>query len=119
MYLGYYIPPRTNLLILFGQMHRLPEFWPNPEQFKPERFFNNDNQNYSTNAYAPFGDGVFKCVGYSLAISEITIIISMLLYQFCFELVSPIIDLEFNQGTTLRPKSKIIIKVLENESDVT
>lgn len=99
--------------ILLGQMHRLPDFWPDPEEFNPERFLNHDKQNSFFEAYAPFGDGVHKCVGYSIGVSEISIIISMLLHQFHFELVSPIIDLEFTQGSTLAPKTKIVLKVLE------
>lgn len=91
-------------------MHRLPDFWPNPEKFDPERFLNADQPN-SFEAYTPFSDGFHKCVGYRLALSEMSIILSMLIHHFRFELVSPIKDLEFTHGITLMPKSKIMIKV--------
>lgn len=94
-------------------MHHLPEFWPDPEEFNPERFLNDAQQNYFVDAFAPFCDGVHKCVGYRMALSEISIIVSMLLHQFRFELVSPLKNLEFTQGSTLIPKSKIMISVME------
>lgn len=65
-----YIIPETNLLIkrgtpiiisLFG-MHRDAEYFPNPMLYDPERFLE-ENSNYSSTAYMPFGEGPRHCIG--------------------------------------------------------
>lgn len=96
-------------------MHRLPEYWPDPEEFNPERFLNNDQPINPFDAYAPFCDGAHKCVGYHLAVSQITIVLCILLHQFSFELVSPTTRNleEFVHGITLTPTTEIMIKVLK------
>jgi cytochrome P450 len=58
--------------------HRLPESWPDPERFDPERFAGdktNSNRNFT---YIPFGAGPHMCIGIHLAMAETQIVLAML-----------------------------------------
>ena len=35
---NYSIPPGSDIFISVWNLHRSPEFWPNPEEFNPDRF---------------------------------------------------------------------------------
>lgn len=94
-------------------MHRLPEFWPEPDEFKPERFMHTEQSTSFFDAFMPFGDGNHKCIGYQFALAEVTVILSMLLNEFCFELVSPLKELLYSIGITMGPKTPIVVKVFK------
>jgi cytochrome P450 len=54
-------------------IHQDPEVYPDPEAFSPERFLDgNDPGGYS---WLPFGGGVRRCPGASLALLEMRVII--------------------------------------------
>jgi len=58
--------------------HRLPESWPDPERFDPERFAGektNSNRNFT---YIPFGSGPHMCIGIHLAMAETQIVLAMM-----------------------------------------
>ena len=42
----------------------MPEYWPDPERFDPERFADHRREDKVHRfAYLPFGTGVHKCIG--------------------------------------------------------
>ncbi|CAB4069313.1 CYP3A [Lepeophtheirus salmonis] len=47
--------------------HYNPEFFPNPNEFKPERFFQENNLEIIPNTYRPFGNGNRSCIAYRLS----------------------------------------------------
>lgn len=52
-----------------------PEYFPEPDKFKPARFYESDPEHdkYKPRhpyAYLPFGHGAHKCIGYKFAIQE-------------------------------------------------
>jgi cytochrome P450 len=58
--------------------HRLPESWPDPDRFDPERFVGektNSNRNFT---YIPFGSGPHMCIGIHLALAEMQIALAMI-----------------------------------------
>lgn len=44
-------------------MHRNPEHFPEPEQYRPERFFPENRHNIKPYTYMPFGEGQRICIG--------------------------------------------------------
>ncbi|WP_163745999.1 cytochrome P450 [Mycolicibacterium helvum] len=56
-------------------MHRRPEIYPDPEQFRPERFLDN---HFSTHTWIPFGGGVRHCLGAVFAEREMRIVLKAL-----------------------------------------
>ena len=81
----YDLAPDTWLLISIYALHHREDLYPNPKQFKPQRFI---NQNYSNYEYIPFGGGNRRCIGSALALLEMKLVTATILKRFKFELTS-------------------------------
>ncbi|KAF4451202.1 sterigmatocystin biosynthesis [Fusarium albosuccineum] len=55
-------------------IHHNPEYWPNPDDFIPERWLNTD---VYKNAYRPFELGPRACIGQGLAMTEMRMLLAM------------------------------------------
>ncbi|CAB4069309.1 CYP3A [Lepeophtheirus salmonis] len=62
--------------------HYNPEFFPTPNEFKPERFFQENNLEIIPNTYRPFGDGNRSCIAYRFAMMELQLILEKLVKKF-------------------------------------
>lgn len=85
-------------------MHKHPELWDNPLQFKPERFLtpNEATRKY----YHPFGAGPRMCIGNNFALMEITLILAKMVHAMDFKLV-PGQKIVAQPLITLKPKHGI------------
>ncbi len=54
---GYTIPKGSCIVSNLWYVHRDPEVWPDPEQFKPERFLNSKGEFVARDGWIPFGTG--------------------------------------------------------------
>jgi cytochrome P450 len=68
--------------------HRMPEFWPSPLQFDPNRFAEEQIRARPQLHYFPFGFGPHRCVGMHFAVIEMRIAIALMLSRFEIELVN-------------------------------
>lgn len=65
-------------------LHYDPETYPNPEEFDPERF-NEENKKLRDSAtFLPFGVGPRICIGMRFAIIEIKILMASILSKYRF-----------------------------------
>ncbi len=70
---GWTVPAETMVILPMTVIHRDPEVYPDPETFRPERFLDgNDPGGYS---WLPFGGGVRRCPGASLALLEMRVVL--------------------------------------------
>src|SRR5579885_661459 len=81
-YGGYVIRRGTIILLSQWVTHRLPDLWPEPEAFKPERFDPETGQKYHPQAYFPFGAGSRICIGMPFANLEARILLATILQRF-------------------------------------
>jgi cytochrome P450 len=81
-YGGYFIRRGTIILLSQWVTHRLPDLWPEPEAFKPERFDPETGQKYHPQAYFPFGAGSRICIGMPFANLEARILLATILQRF-------------------------------------
>ncbi|KAL2281697.1 hypothetical protein FJTKL_11381 [Diaporthe vaccinii] len=90
---GEHIPKGTVITVFQWATYRNADNFHDPDNFRPERWlpanhelydpvFVNDNKQ----CYHPFSFGVRDCVGKNLALSELRVVISRLLYRFDVEL---------------------------------
>jgi cytochrome P450 len=71
---GRALPAGTVVHICPHTLHRNPAYWPEPDRFRPERFFEAGNPHQF--AYAPFGGGPHKCVGNHFALMATVIVLA-------------------------------------------
>jgi cytochrome P450 len=76
-------PVRAGDLVIFCPyaLHRLPDLWNDPEEFRPERF-EAGRRPHNSFAYLPFSAGPRICLGNNFALIESQIIVGTLLSQF-------------------------------------
>jgi cytochrome P450 len=84
-------------------IHRLPQYFPDPERFDPERFTPENEARLPRYAYIPFGAGPHVCIGSAFAMMEATLIVAIMAQKFRFRL-TPNQIVEPNPMATLSPK---------------
>ncbi|XP_021183775.3 cytochrome P450 6B5 [Helicoverpa armigera] len=67
-------------------LHHNPEFFPDPEEYRPERFLPENKHNIRPYTYMPFGDGPRICIGMRFAKMQMTAGIITVLKKYRLEL---------------------------------
>ncbi len=67
---GFQVPAGANVLLPLYLLHRHPQFWSEPEAFRPERFAPDQEGTRPRFAYMPFAAGPRHCIGETLAVYE-------------------------------------------------
>ncbi|XP_023224047.1 cytochrome P450 4V2-like [Centruroides sculpturatus] len=76
------MPKNAVVHILIHSIHRDPEFYPDPESFKPERFYPENCSERNPFAYIPFSAGSRNCIGQRFALMEEKVVIANVLRYF-------------------------------------
>jgi cytochrome P450 len=82
---GYAIPEGTEVLVSIYQTHQMPDLYPNPDCFNPDRWTTIQPDAY---AYNPFSAGPRLCIGAGFAMMEIKLVLAMLLQHYRLEFVA-------------------------------
>ncbi|KAL3280009.1 hypothetical protein HHI36_017517 [Cryptolaemus montrouzieri] len=77
-----------SVLIPAYGMHKDPEYFPNPDEFDPERFNEENRAKIWDYTYIPFGDGPRLCIGMRFAMIQVKIALSLMLKNYTFRLNS-------------------------------
>ncbi|KAK3038180.1 hypothetical protein RJ639_029634, partial [Escallonia herrerae] len=84
---GYNIPKGTRLLVNLWKIHHDPKKWPNPSEFRPERFLTTHKDidlRGQSFELIPFGSGRRVCPGISLGLRILQLTLASLLHGFEF-----------------------------------
>lgn len=111
--LGHTIPKQEYVLANIWAVHNDPKLWGDPENFRPERFINDQGVVEKPEYLIPFSTGRRICIGEALAKMELYLFLTSLLQQFSFSFVpgAPLPSFEPIIGLTLRPHPfSLIIK---------
>ena len=103
-------PIRKGDIIFAGiyAMHHRPDYFPDPEAFRPERFAPEQEKNLPRSAYIPFGVGPRICIGNHFALMEAQLLLATLAQRVTFELVlGQSLELDPNKSLTMRTKNTI------------
>ncbi len=113
---GYRIPANTMIFISPFVGHRDPTYWPDPEDFDPDRFTPEQTAVRPRHVYYPFGEGPHVCIGNNFALMEMQLILSMALQRFHLRLV-PDHPIALKPEATLRPKHgmKMTVEATNNK----
>lgn len=97
---GYQFAPGTMLTGCIYLMHRRPELYPQPQEFKPERFL---EKQYSPYEYLPFGGSNRRCLGMAFALYEMKLVLATVLKNLDLALVDNYPVKPIRRGVTLAP----------------
>ncbi|XP_066995609.2 cytochrome P450 306a1 [Anabrus simplex] len=107
---GYRIPAGTMIIPLQWAVHMDPEVWPEPEEFRPERFLLSDGRYYKRENFIPFQTGKRVCVGEELAHMLLFLFGATILHQFQLSVPPGVeLDLRGENGITLTPKHQCLV----------
>jgi cytochrome P450 len=100
---GHTVPARAFVNYSSWASHHLPDVFPEPEEFRPQRFSPEARAALPKGAYVPFGGGSRTCIGMRFGQLEVRAIATLILSRFEFSLPEDF-RLEIRQMPTISPK---------------
>ena len=88
-YEGFAVPAGKLVGVSPAVSNRMPECFPEPDRFDPDRYLPGRDEDDQSFAWIPFGAGRHRCVGSAFAMMQLKAIFSDLLRHYDFELSQP------------------------------
>jgi cytochrome P450 len=107
---GHLVPANAHVQYCSWASHHLPDVWPEPDQFRPQRFSEDNKAKLPLGAYVPFGGGSRTCIGMRFGQAEIALIARGILERFRLEL-QPGFELDIRQAPTISPRHGLSMRV--------
>ncbi|XP_072415399.1 cytochrome P450 3A21-like isoform X1 [Chiloscyllium punctatum] len=108
---GITIPKGTIVMVPSYVLHRDPDYWQEPEEFRPERFSEENKESRDPYTFLPFGVGPRNCIGMRFAQLAMKMALTSVLQHVtivpCEETMIP---LELDVTGIMQPKKPIILK---------
>ncbi|CAL8111103.1 unnamed protein product [Orchesella dallaii] len=98
------LPKGTNVCVLVEGIHHNPKYYPDPLQFKPERFLAENSQSRSQFAYIPFSAGPRNCIGYKFGLMEVKLMMAWILRHFLVSTTDKMGDVNLIPDIVLTPE---------------
>ncbi|XP_004691967.2 PREDICTED: cytochrome P450 3A12-like [Condylura cristata] len=109
---GIFIPKGTVIMMPIFVLHKDPELWTEPDEFRPERFGKNNKDNINPYTYMPFGNGPRNCIGMRFALMNMKVALVRVLQNFTFKPCKETqIPMKFGNQGLVQPEKPIVLKV--------
>jgi len=108
---GHHVPRGAYVNYCSWASHRIPEVFPEPEAFIPERFSRERKAALPRGAYVPFGGGRRICIGKRFGQIEVKLVATMLLQHLRLDAM-PGRTMTVRQMPTLSPRGGLNMRVL-------
>ncbi len=105
---GWDLPAGTIVAPSALLVHENPRIWPEPHEFRPERFLERKVPTYE---WLPFGGGHRRCLGVSFALFEMTVVLATLVTRVDLRLASAIPPVAVRRGVVLAPEGGVSVIV--------
>jgi cytochrome P450 len=90
-------------------VHQREDLYPEPKQFKPERFL---ERQFSPYEYLPFGGGNRRCIGAAFALSQMKLVLATVLSHYKLELVDQRQQKPARRGVNFSPAGQMKMRVI-------
>jgi cytochrome P450 len=90
--------------------HHLPDVFPEPDAFRPERFSAENRKQLPKGAYVPFGGGSRTCIGMRFGQLEVRTIATLIVQRHRLELPEDF-ALSYRQMPTISPREGLPVTV--------
>ncbi len=107
------ITPDVAVLVDTQGLHHDPVLYPQPQQFRPERFLDEAPEAY---AFLPFGGGVHRCLGAALAQLEMKVVLRELIMRFELAPVSSRLAATVPRGPTFAPRGGGRVRIVRERT---
>lgn len=107
--LGFRIPAGAHLMLSIYHVHRHPDFWEAPTEYRPERFLGEASERHKY-AYLPFSLGPRTCIGNTFSLCESSLVLARICQRFRVE-VEPGFRVTMAASTVLRPGGGLRVRL--------
>jgi len=114
--MDYQLEPGTILLLSTYLTHQREDIYPEPKQFKPERFL---QRQFSPYEFLPFGGSNRRCIGLAFAQFEMKLVLATILSQYELKLASNRPIKPTRRGLTLAPPGNMRMVVTQHRQQKT
>jgi len=105
---GLVVPVGTPVVVLIEGIHRDPAIYPDPAEYRPERFL---ERKFSPTEFLPFGGGNRRCLGAAFSEHEARIFLATLLERVVLEPTSSAPSRRVRRNVTMGPDDGVPLRV--------
>ncbi|XP_075828826.1 cytochrome P450 3A11-like [Microtus pennsylvanicus] len=114
---GVHVPKGSVVNVPVYALHHDPQYWPEPAEFRPERFSKENKGRINPYVYMPFGYGPRNCIGMRFALMNMKLALTKVLQNFSFQPSKETqIPLKLSQKPMLQPEKPIVLKVVPRDA---
>ncbi|KAM7331603.1 hypothetical protein ACRRTK_008311 [Alexandromys fortis] len=114
---GVHVPKGSVVNVPVYALHRDPQYWPEPAEFRPERFSKENKGSIDPYVYLPFGNGPRNCIGMRFALMNMKLAFTKVLQNFSFQPCKETqIPLKLSRTPLLQPEKPVVLKVVPRDA---
>lgn len=115
---GITIPKDMIVMVPVYALHHDPELWPEPEEFRPDRFSKQNKQSINPYTYLPFGAGPRNCIGMRFALVMVKLALVEVLQHYSFSVCEETeIPLTMDPASLVGPLNPIKLKLTTRSTE--
>jgi cytochrome P450 len=109
----YRLPARSHILVSVALLHHREDVYPDPFSFRPERFLGVKPGTYT---WVPFGGGIRRCLGATLAMAEQRVVLRAIVARTDMRAPDPRPERVLHRNVTMLPAKGAEVVVTERRS---